>query len=89
MSNNSFPSNTHALDRQNGTLSVLNGNEQLFATKYKLVLSSEEELRSELQREQRSLSGHQSEPPEKTPDKVTKKRGKKMKTLLPYIALTV
>ena len=45
--------NTRALDRQIGTLySVLHGNEQLFATKYKLVLPSEEELRAELLREQ-------------------------------------
>jgi len=35
--------------------SVLHGNEQLFATKYKLVLPSEEELRAELVREQRFL----------------------------------
>lgn len=32
--------------------SVLQGNEQLFATKYKLILPSEEELRAELLREQ-------------------------------------
>jgi hypothetical protein len=32
--------------------SVLQGNEQLFASKYKLVLPSEEELRAELDREQ-------------------------------------
>lgn len=31
--------------------SVLHGNEQLFATKYKLVLPSEDELRAELDRE--------------------------------------
>lgn len=36
--------------------SVLHGNEQLFATKYKLVLPSEEELRTELVREQRLLA---------------------------------
>jgi hypothetical protein len=36
--------------------SVLHGNEQLFATKYKLVLPSEEELRAELVREQRLLA---------------------------------
>jgi len=36
--------------------SVLHGNEQLFASKYKLVLPSEEELRSELIREQEMLS---------------------------------
>jgi len=35
--------------------SVLHGNEQLFATKYKLVLPSEEELRAELVREQRFI----------------------------------
>lgn len=36
--------------------SVLHGNEQLFATKYKFVLPSEEELRAELVREQRLLA---------------------------------
>ena len=36
--------------------SVLHENEQLFATKYKLVLPSEEELRTELVREQRVFS---------------------------------
>ncbi len=36
--------------------SVLHGNEQLFASKYKLVLPSEEELRAELVREQRLLA---------------------------------
>ncbi len=35
--------------------SVLHGNEQLFATKYKLLLPSEEELRAELVREQRVI----------------------------------
>ena len=35
--------------------SVLHGNEKLFATKYKLVLPSEEELRAELIREQWAL----------------------------------
>jgi len=35
--------------------SVLHGNEKLFASKYKLVLPSEEELRTELDREQRLL----------------------------------
>ena len=36
--------------------SVLHGNEQLFASKYKLILSeAEEELRAELEREQRLL----------------------------------
>jgi len=37
--------------------SVLHGNEQLFASKYKLVLPTEEELRVELDREQRMLLG--------------------------------
>jgi predicted nuclease of restriction endonuclease-like (RecB) superfamily len=36
--------------------SVLHGHEQLFATKYKLVLPSEEELRAELVREQNMLA---------------------------------
>ena len=31
--------------------SVLHGNEQIFASRYKLVLSSQEELRAELDRE--------------------------------------
>jgi hypothetical protein len=35
--------------------SVLEGNEQLFASKYKLVLPSEEELRAELDRERALL----------------------------------
>lgn len=37
--------------------SVLQGNEQLFASEYRLVLPSEEELRAELDREQRFLLG--------------------------------
>ncbi len=35
--------------------SVLHGNEQLFASKYKLVLPSEDELRAELDRERAQL----------------------------------
>ena len=35
--------------------SVLNGSEQLFASKYRLVLPSEEELRQELQRDREAL----------------------------------
>jgi hypothetical protein len=35
--------------------SVLNDNEQLFASKYKLLLPTEEELRTELEREQARL----------------------------------
>lgn len=38
--------------------SVLHENEQLFASKYKLVLPSEEELRAELDRERASLEEH-------------------------------
>jgi hypothetical protein len=36
--------------------SVLHGNEQLFASKYKIILPSEEELRAELMREQLLIS---------------------------------
>ena len=36
---------------------MLQGNEQLFASEYRLVLLSEEELRAELDREQRFLLG--------------------------------
>lgn len=38
--------------------SVLHGNEKLFATRYKLVLPSEEQLRQELIREQRLIQDH-------------------------------
>jgi predicted nuclease of restriction endonuclease-like (RecB) superfamily len=38
--------------------SVLEGHEQLFAARYKLILPSEEQLRAELVREQRVLEGH-------------------------------
>lgn len=38
--------------------SVLNGNEQLFASKYRLVLPSEEELRLELQRDREEIEAH-------------------------------
>ena len=41
----------------NVRFSVLHGNEQIFASKYKLVLPSEAELRAELDREQRILLG--------------------------------
>jgi predicted nuclease of restriction endonuclease-like (RecB) superfamily len=40
--------------------SVLQGNEQLFASKYKLVLPTEEELRAELDRERALLVGNPS-----------------------------
>lgn len=39
--------------------SILRENEQLFASKYRLVLSSEEELRAELEREQQWLAAQQ------------------------------
>jgi predicted nuclease of restriction endonuclease-like (RecB) superfamily len=38
--------------------SVLHENEQMFASRYKLVLPSEEELRAELERERAELSGN-------------------------------
>lgn len=44
-----------AKDASIARYSVLHGNEQLFATRYKLVLPTEEELRLELIREQRVL----------------------------------
>ena len=40
--------------------SVLNGSEQLFASKYRLVLPSEEELRLELQRDREEIEAHKS-----------------------------
>jgi hypothetical protein len=43
--------------------SVLEGNEQLFASKYKLVLPSEEELRNELDRERAALEERLLDPP--------------------------
>jgi predicted nuclease of restriction endonuclease-like (RecB) superfamily len=43
-------------DRSVVRYSVLDGNEQLFASRYKLILPSEEELRAELVREQRLLA---------------------------------
>ena len=44
--------------------SVLNGSEQLFASKYRLVLPSEEELRLELQRDRDAIEAHQDPRPE-------------------------
>jgi len=40
--------------------SVLNGSEQLFASKYRLVLPSEEELRLELQRDREEIEAYKS-----------------------------
>lgn len=47
--------------------SVLDGNEQLFASKYKLVLPTEAELRAELDREQRLLLEEGESPRKKKP----------------------
>lgn len=49
--------------------SVLHGNEQLFASKYKLVLPSEDELRAELIREQRVLAEQTTATPTRKPSK--------------------
>lgn len=46
--------------------SVLHGHEQLFATKYKLILPSEDELRAELVREQQMLTDLPTELPAET-----------------------
>lgn len=43
-------------DRSVVRYSVLNENKQLFASKYKLILPTEEELRAELEKEQRRLA---------------------------------
>jgi hypothetical protein len=67
---------TRALERQIGSLyydrlllsqdqsvarySVLNGSEQLFASKYRLILPSEEELRLELQRDRQAIEEHKN-----------------------------
>jgi hypothetical protein len=55
--------------------SVLHGNKKLFATKYKLILPSEAELRAELEREmegirqKKLLQGDPALPPGKKPKK--------------------
>jgi hypothetical protein len=43
--------------------SVLHENEQIFASRYKLVLPSEEELRAELERERSELADRVKTPP--------------------------
>ena len=53
--------------------SVLHGHEQLFASKYKLILPSEEELRAELVREQQ-LFAEQATVPDEIPVPATKNR---------------
>ena len=45
-------------DQSVARYSVLNGSEQLFASKYRLVLPSEEELRLELQRDREEIEAH-------------------------------
>ena len=57
--------------------SVLHGHEQLFATKYKLVLPSEEELRAELVREQRVLEGQALDLPRDLPKSEAARPAKK------------
>lgn len=47
-------------DQSVARYSVLNGSEQLFASKYRLVLPSEEELRLELQRDREDIETHQN-----------------------------
>ena len=55
-------------DQSVARYSVLNGSEQLFASKYRLILPSEEELRLELQRDreaieaQRDLDNEEGQP---------------------------
>ena len=48
-------------DQSVARYSVLNGSEQLFASKYRLVLPSEEELRLELQRDREEIESHKSQ----------------------------
>lgn len=59
--------------------SVLHGNEQLFATKYKLILPSEEELREELLREQALLADQTTVAVSNTPLPRTPKVDRKAK----------
>ncbi|MBL8454506.1 MAG: DUF1016 family protein [Zoogloea sp.] len=47
-------------DQSVARYSVLNGSEQLFASKYRLVLPSEDELRQELQRDREDIETHQN-----------------------------
>ncbi|MDR0895783.1 MAG: DUF1016 domain-containing protein, partial [Prevotellaceae bacterium] len=48
--------------------SILNGNEQLFASKYKLYLPTEEELRAEIDAQKRMFLLQQSERKNNTND---------------------
>lgn len=47
-------------DQSVARYSVLNGSEQLFASKYRLILPSEEELRLELQRDRQAIEEHKN-----------------------------
>ncbi len=47
-------------DQSVARYSVLNGNEQLFASKYRLILPSEEELRFELQRDRQAIEEYKN-----------------------------
>ena len=47
-------------DQSVARYSVLNGSEQLFASKYRLILPSEEELRLELQRDRQAIEEHRN-----------------------------
>jgi predicted nuclease of restriction endonuclease-like (RecB) superfamily len=57
--------------------SVLHGNEQLFASKYKLILPSEEELRAELLREQDLIAEQTLASSPETPATLAKPKRKK------------
>jgi predicted nuclease of restriction endonuclease-like (RecB) superfamily len=57
--------------------SVLHGNEQLFASKYKLILPSEEELRAELLREQALIAEQTLASSPETPATLAKPKRKK------------
>jgi len=59
--------------------SVLHGNEQIFATKYKLILPSEEELREELLREQALIADQTLAAPTGAPAQQTPKAKRKTK----------
>lgn len=47
-------------DKSVARYSVLHGSEQLFASKYRLILPSEEELRLELQRDRQAIEEHKN-----------------------------
>ena len=47
-------------DQSVARYSVLNGSEQLFASKYRLILPSEDELRLELQRDREDIEAQKN-----------------------------